>query len=588
MDSYKLVIGQARHPFFRFRQAVVNDKSAGFVLPDGRSPCLAFGGKISDHRLVFYHQKTSVKLPEQFFLIGFVPEVFFEIGDFLAVFYCGCEHFWRILWCKFRHLTQQMSNKPTAHFKKTNYIIEAKYKLGVMETFLFTQAYMTLAEDDHSESHKIYFKDVIENFGLHPKGDTYEHILRAARSLRQREIIFKPVNEAGEEETEVFTGFFTKVKVHKRKLAELAHLEVFIDPDLRPHLIALKRYTLLNKDRYAWICSCLRSANLIRLYDLLKQYEKIGWRKFQLEELKAILQLEEQYRLYGSFKQKVISEAQRLFQQYADIAFSYKEEKKGKAVVALVFTIFQNIPAQAPEAMRLQLLAENERKSGSSPTPSQSPKLSKAFENPLFAEIFPQVNGWGINEATLLDLLSKHDEATVRRALKNTRDWVASGKMKANAAGFFVKSLREKWQTSLELKAEQLRERKRREAENRQEIEQKISTLQIQLDALADARRGEINQIVREIMAADAAAAMRAVQGIKENVAAVRTLRRVHGIENLENLQMNDYRQNPVLREQVIHEIMRQHELKFAGVRAKFDSNVGDLEGQIKKLRGSL
>ncbi len=473
--------------------------------------------------------------------------------------------------------------KSPAQFKKTNYLIEAKYKLGILETFLFTQAYMTLAEADSSTGgHRIYFKDVIENFGLHPKGDTYDNIVKAARSLRAREIIFKPVNESGEEEVEVYTGFFTKVKVNKRKNRELSYLEVFIDDELKPHLIALKRYTLLNKDRYAYICGCLRNPLIIRLYDLLKQYEKIGWRRFKVEELKTILQIEDKYKLYGSLKQKIILEAQTLFRQHADIAFTVREEKSGKSVVSLIFAIQPNVPTNAPEPLKNQLIAENERAARKA---LPAPKTERTAD-PVFAEIFEKARGWGVSEGTLADLLKSTSLTALQTGVKTTEEWGKSGKIKDNPAGFFVKAVRENWKSAGQVKLEQLQERKQREEEARRQNAERLATLRIQLDALLDARRGDVNHIIRELTQSDPNAAVRAVQGVKDNAAVVRHLRRTHQIENLEDLQMDDYRQNPALREQVILEIMRQHPDRFAAVQARYDSAILDLQAQVKKLAG--
>ena len=73
------------------------------------------------------------------------------------------------------------------YFRKTNYLIEAKYKLSVLQTFIFTQAYMNLADENMTDSsYKLYFKDIIENFSLSPKGDTYEKIVEAARGQGRR------------------------------------------------------------------------------------------------------------------------------------------------------------------------------------------------------------------------------------------------------------------------------------------------------------------------------------------------------------------------------------------------------------------
>lgn len=56
----------------------------------------------------------------------------------------------------------------------------------------------------------------------------------------------------------------------------------------------------------------LSSIYSVRMYELLKQYEKIGKRWFKLEDLRLILGMNQgEYPLYANFKQKVILKAQR-------------------------------------------------------------------------------------------------------------------------------------------------------------------------------------------------------------------------------------------------------------------------------------
>lgn len=86
----------------------------------------------------------------------------------------------------------------------------------------------------------------------------------------------------------------------------------------------------------------LNSQYSIRLYELLKQYELIGYREIELEELKLMLGIKpNQYKLYGDFKRKVIIIPIEKINKSkdTDIKVSFEEIKTGKKVTSIKFFI---------------------------------------------------------------------------------------------------------------------------------------------------------------------------------------------------------------------------------------------------------
>lgn len=55
----------------------------------------------------------------------------------------------------------------------------------------------------------------------------------------------------------------------------------------------------------------LKSSYAIRIYELLKQYEKLQERTFLLDDLRKMLGAEDIYPAYGNFKQRVLMPAQK-------------------------------------------------------------------------------------------------------------------------------------------------------------------------------------------------------------------------------------------------------------------------------------
>jgi len=85
----------------------------------------------------------------------------------------------------------------------------------------------------------------------------------------------------------------------------------------------------------------LRSSYAIQLYELLKQYEHIGFRKITLKDFKDFLGINEilSYKLYGNIKLYVISIAMKDINANTDIEVTYKEIKTVRKVTELDFKI---------------------------------------------------------------------------------------------------------------------------------------------------------------------------------------------------------------------------------------------------------
>ena len=108
------------------------------------------------------------------------------------------------------------------------------------------------------------------------------------------------------------------------------------DPFLRPYLLELKReftsYKLENVVQ-------LKSTYAIRIYELLKQYEKIQERTFLFKDLRKLLGAEDIYPAYGNFKQRVLMPAQKELKAKTDISFKLEEIKSGRRVTKIKFII---------------------------------------------------------------------------------------------------------------------------------------------------------------------------------------------------------------------------------------------------------
>ena len=104
------------------------------------------------------------------------------------------------------------------------------------------------------------------------------------------------------------------------------------------------------KERYftyeLWNALKLKSSNQLRMYEILKQYEKVGERIFSLVELKELLGLKAtDYPRYDNFRVRVLNSCQEALATYTDIKFIYApfgKLGKGGKVNKIKFTISHN------------------------------------------------------------------------------------------------------------------------------------------------------------------------------------------------------------------------------------------------------
>lgn len=211
--------------------------------------------------------------------------------------------------------------------KKSNGLIEASYKLTLNEQKIIMLLASSISmEDEEFKSYKFKVKDFINLTGNVGQGK-YTEIKEIAKRLMQKVFEIRMGNK------HILVSWLSSVTYHEGE----GVIELRFDPWLKPFLLQLQshftKYMLRNVSR-------LKSSYSIRIYELCKQYENIGYRVFEIEKLRYILGIEpEQYPKYANFKQRVILQAQSELKDYTDIWFDFIEIKKGRKVDQIRFII---------------------------------------------------------------------------------------------------------------------------------------------------------------------------------------------------------------------------------------------------------
>ena len=136
----------------------------------------------------------------------------------------------------------------------------------------------------------------------------------------------------------VTRNLFSEFRLFKENGEWIVSLECNqkIAPQIREQKGKFLRYKLYNT-------MFLKSYNQQRMYELLKQYEKIGERSIELKDLRAFLSIKDsEYQVWYDFSSKVLKVAQKALKEHTDICFDYEPIKKKTKTVGVKFLIWKN------------------------------------------------------------------------------------------------------------------------------------------------------------------------------------------------------------------------------------------------------
>lgn len=214
---------------------------------------------------------------------------------------------------------------------KHNKLVEFKGRMTTNELKLFSIIISDIREQQENtlEKYKIDIS-ILKETTEHK--DFYNYIKEVAFRLEEKSIEVERINSKGKKES------FKMRLIYRPLITEDdSHLELLIDKDLIPYIIDLKReftrYQIENILR-------LNSSYAVRIYELLKQYEKIGVREIEMRDLRHYLGIEkDEYSRFDNFEARVLLPAKKEIQNYTDLVIDYKKIKTGRKITSILFEI---------------------------------------------------------------------------------------------------------------------------------------------------------------------------------------------------------------------------------------------------------
>jgi plasmid replication initiation protein len=503
--------------------------------------------------------------------------------------------------------------------KKANNLIEARYKFDIWETRFFLSVLAQIHRDDKDfHVYRIYYRDIIKTFGLY-FGPSY-NLLREGASSLMKKVLYVPYVEDGvKRETQYHIihtiDYLTGIDGEKEILLEKQEfIDVTIAPEMKPLLLQLR-------DQGGFTFYELKNAIKLgvyglRIYELLKQYQKIGWRRIKVEQIKEMFEITTEYPLFSHFYERVITPSIKEINKYTDLQVDKPEKiKDGRKVVALLFTFrkkesstlsepetttdfkneveaaFETITSSAKPIQPTQQENEQAAETPSpvvevveptrplpsqviAPEPSKSPDPTEA----LYTEFEPDVvKGFGVTPFVLVQLLQNYDAELIRKQIRITKRKRGTGEA-INIAGFFVNAVKSDYNDPEEAKEEKKREKERQKALKKQALRE-------ELQELIDLVIQQENNTARKLLANDDGLRMRAIKFATKVITNSPSLQKI--VEEKEydlvTLDLLFWKQDKFLHAYFI-EAIKKLEPKSFGYLKSLVERVEELDGEIRSL----
>jgi plasmid replication initiation protein len=216
---------------------------------------------------------------------------------------------------------------------KANAVIEASYRLSVMEQRIILSAISQIRRDQPVSDEVMYELSVskLRDISGSKSNAIYADMKAAVNHLYERSItIEKSPNGEGSPTKKLKTRWIqSAIYSDEEGLIRLRFAK-----DILPYLNQLTtQFTSYSLKEVA----SLTSAYAYRLYELLVQYRDIGSREISLENLRRWLDLGEKYGAIYDLKKRVVDPAVKQINDSTPYRVKYTQKKSGRLVTHFIF-----------------------------------------------------------------------------------------------------------------------------------------------------------------------------------------------------------------------------------------------------------
>ena len=464
-------------------------------------------------------------------------------------------------------------NQGITLIKKANNLIESRFKFDIWEMRYFLSLIAQIRrEDEEFRTYRVWYKDIVKTFRI-KSHRSYDMLRDAAQTLLQKKFYISSVENGFERETAYHiirtVNYLKKGQEGKEEVEKQEYIDVTIEPEMKPLLLQLqKNFTaydlknIINLGVYA-----------VRMYELLKQYESIGKRTLQFEELKKMFELENEYPDFSNFYRRVVEPSIEEINKHTDIFVHEIEKiKEGKKVSALLFRFRRNKNATSnPLSL---MISQNDN------TVIQFEEVEIIESKPLiennahgaiesdkrFTTYYSKVvETLGVSPSVFLELVKKYTDEQLEQAIRVTHRAKIEGQIKSNISGFFVQAVKNGY-------TDQKEERVKKE--KKEDLKKKLEAQKAVLEA---EKQADIYDRIRELTAENPSLTVDAIDTLKQTEQGKRLIKLEE--DKLERpLEVDDFRQIKDLRMLVIDTLFVKNLDYFSDIIQEYEEKLSQLQ----------
>ncbi|GAB3243770.1 hypothetical protein GCM10027346_40880 [Hymenobacter seoulensis] len=217
-----------------------------------------------------------------------------------------------------------------------NALVNARFDLSTVEMRLFMAMLSRIGRDDSEfREMRIPLTEVVALSGRRPSSKDYQQVAGMCDQLVSRILHIERPSATRRGSRRSHSPDFDKIPLmaYAKYRGEEGALHVRFNDEVMPYLLQLQRN--FTKAQVVQLLK-LKSPHSYRIYWLLKEYAAFGTRTVEVDELKALLSLEGQYKQFPLFKLRVLDRAQMELSK-TDLPFEYELLRDGKAVSQIRF-----------------------------------------------------------------------------------------------------------------------------------------------------------------------------------------------------------------------------------------------------------
>ena len=430
---------------------------------------------------------------------------------------------------------------------KSNRLIETGYKLGKREQYFVLYLISRLdsmrqTDFRHYEMSFVEIKRILNYDGVKRLANR-DAVFEIMNNLNRTPIYWEKSDENGELEER---GQMTWISSLKHNVKTDTFTFNF-DANLKPFLLQLEeyftKYALHNIKNFS-------KSHSIRMYEILKVYERQRRVEISLERLKFYLGITDKYEKFYELKRWVLDPTKDELRVFTDIRFEYRVAKKyRKTVLSVEFLIYPNNPNQ-------QEIAEGEETD--------------------IEELYRMVNKWGITRRTIKKYLAKYPKDYIIQRIDYVKKQLAIKKARGESIeniGGYLHSIIDQ----LELFAHQESKEQKRAAQRKalEEAQQQKKLLETQLKKLrAELFREETNTI-EQLFKSNPRLKKATIKAVKMNK---------HRYFNEEWSDVENYEKSKPFRAAVHNEIIKSYPNEFEPIRKKYHAQIDRLKNSLAQL----